>query len=564
MGKDNDVSVSKRAGTIWRFILSSVPRKVLLSSTAMTVILLSVCSTYLVSHSKKELTSQIQERAGSVIKALDAAVTENSTPEQLQAIIDKLISKETEIVELDIYDLSNSNASDIAAMDKSSLGKKADPEDIKSAEKDEVLSMIDGNVVDTTAPLHAGNKIKYVVGIKYSLDDMIADSHSVMINIIVIGFVSVLLFSLLMYQFLRKMITIPLKKLTEEAKNISNGNLITNFENKNNRIDEIGVLHNSFTEMADALYRIVQSTRSNSSDIAQVVSELLENANDTSAAALKSSNTVKEMINGSEIQLRVSEENAKAMEEMSIGVQRIAESSSIASDSSTHASEKADDGNQSIQRSIAQMHNIDENVKELSDIIESLNHKSEKIGQVLTLITEISSQTNLLALNASIEAARAGESGRGFAVVANEVKKLANQSTDSAQQIAVLVKEIQADTVYSSQSVGKVRSEVVKGIQSVNTAGLAFETILQQIREVSNQILEVSTASEQMSAGVEQVTASVDELAGIARDSFNGLVEGNNRSKKQLDNMQKINELSDQLNTLATGLQSNINHFKID
>ena len=129
------------------------------------------------------------------------------------------------------------------------------------------------------------------------------------------------------------------------------------------------------------------------------------------------------------------------------------------------------------------------------------------------LITTVASQINLLALNAAIEAARAGENGRGFAVVANEVRKLAEQSAESAHQIDALIKGIQEDSKQSVTSMDKVIREVQSGKELVHDAGNTFQMILHAIQHVAHKIQEVSAITEEISASSEEIAASVDETA---------------------------------------------------
>ncbi|MGO4276703.1 methyl-accepting chemotaxis protein, partial [Paenibacillus sp. TAF58] len=139
-------------------------------------------------------------------------------------------------------------------------------------------------------------------------------------------------------------------------------------------------------------------------------------------------------------------ETSKAMEEMSKGIQNIAEASSNASDLAIETTKGAIQGNEMIHLAIHRMNAVNDIVQKSAAELIQLKDRSIEIGGIVNMITEIASQTHLLALNASIEAARAGELGRGFSVVAAEVKKLAEESERSAQQIQELIRSIQTDT----------------------------------------------------------------------------------------------------------------------
>ncbi len=169
---------------------------------------------------------------------------------------------------------------------------------------------------------------------------------------------------------------------------------------------------------------------------------------------------------------------------------------------------------------------------------------SREIGQIIEVITQISQQTNLLSLNASIEAARAGEHGRGFAVVAGEVKKLAEQSSNSAGQITELVNAIRDEIDKAQQSMQSATDEVTVGIKVVHTAGGLFSEIERFVNEVSSQVQEVSAAAEQISVGTVQVVQSIEEIASVAQATASGSQNVSAATQEQLASMEQISSSS--------------------
>ena len=143
------------------------------------------------------------------------------------------------------------------------------------------------------------------------------------------------------------------------------------------------------------------------------------------------------------------------------------------------------------------MESINNNVDTLALVVEGLGKRSFEIGAITEVITAIADQTNLLSLNAAIEAARAGEHGRGFAVVSDEVRKLAEQSAQSAQQISQLITLIQEETKKAVKSMEKVSTEVEQGTSAVNEAGKSFNQIQATVNDVTLQVEEVTMTLKQ-------------------------------------------------------------------
>ena len=151
------------------------------------------------------------------------------------------------------------------------------------------------------------------------------------------------------------------------------------------------------------------------------------------------------------------------MEEITTGVQTVAESSAVVAEVAVTTTERINIGSEVINHSILQMNSVHDVVEETSKVINKLVTRTQQIDTALAAITNIAEQTNLLALNAAIEAARAGENGKGFAVVAAEVRDLAEQSKESAKEVNHLIKSIQQDTQDTVNVMRKGQQKAVEG-----------------------------------------------------------------------------------------------------
>lgn len=355
--------------------------------------------------------------------------------------------------------------------------------------------------------------------------------------------------------------TRPIKRLMELARRIAQGDLTQKVQAASR--DEIGQLTDSFGQMVAQLQRLLGELSGNAAEVSAASERLSSVADQTMSATNRIAAGVQEVAKGAKAQGQASQDSARAMEEMAVGIGRVAETSTIVSEVSLDAANKAKRGEQALGKVAQQMESIRGSVDRSAESLRQLESQSAEIGSIVAVMADIAAQTNLLALNAAIEAARAGEHGRGFAVVAAQVRKLAEQSGRSAEQIAGIVALIREDMQAAARAMGDGTREVGTGIAVVREAGEAFQLIVQAVAHVADQIQEVSAVAEQMSAGSEEVTASVVESADIAKQSSEVAREVAAGTEQQREAMETIAASAGGLNALAQKLRETVGKFKL-
>ncbi|MGD8192002.1 methyl-accepting chemotaxis protein [Brevibacillus ginsengisoli] len=388
-----------------------------------------------------------------------------------------------------------------------------------------------------------------------------AEQFGLLILLVSLGFgIAAVVLSILISDKFSK----PILKMVAHMKQIGEGNLTNEIPvSMLKRKDEIGIAGQSLQAMQASIQQLVIEFIQAGNKLVESSDKLTNHVEQNIVSIQKVVTTVQEVTGGADHQLLRSEESAKGMEEMALGIQRVAESMSNIAEASLETSKEADNGNGIIQQAVKQMNEIEGSVTDSLEVVRVLQMSSQEIVHIVDMITDISSQTNLLALNASIEAARAGEHGRGFAVVAEEVRKLAEQSSNSAAKIVELITEIRNETGNAMTAMGHVNDRVVNGISMVQKSGEAFRKILSEIQTISEQIHDTSAVSEQMSASSEQVASSVDETANIARMSAHHMENVTAMSNAQLSAMLSLKQSAEELRGLSNNLSTIIKKFSV-
>ncbi|WNS45007.1 methyl-accepting chemotaxis protein [Paenibacillus sp. MMS20-IR301] len=367
---------------------------------------------------------------------------------------------------------------------------------------------------------------------------------------------------LLMYLIIRS-ITKPIRSLNNSARRVSEGYL--NEQIHIDRIDEIGQLAENYNLMVGSLRSIVADISDTSTQLASSSQQLTATTEENAKATAYVAELVQDSSVGAETQTSAMAETSRAMEEMSSGIQKIAEAAATIVDSSADTEANVLSGSQKMEQVSRQMDAIRSSTHHSSELIGQLNGLNSEVSAMSSAITAIAVQTNLLSLNAGIEAARAGEHGRGFAVVATEVRKLADQSKNTAGDIQATLLQMTGliDQTYEAVR-HTVAADVELGIQVTAEAKEAFISIEHSTAKINSQLHDISAITEEMSAGAQEVAASVHEISGISRSTSDAFQSVTAATEQQLASMEEISASSTELSKMAGDLQHKIERFKLE
>ncbi|RUT33523.1 methyl-accepting chemotaxis protein [Paenibacillus zeisoli] len=391
--------------------------------------------------------------------------------------------------------------------------------------------------------------------------DTTALVDSVKTTLVIVSLISILLAAIIGI-IISRLISRSVKALAQGAEKIAEGYLDQEDIAVKSR-DEIGDLARSFNQMKLNLRNVISQVGFNTEQVAATAEELAANAEQTGRATEQITISMQEAATGSEKQVSSAHEATQAVGEISKGMDQAESSIRAVTGLTDLANEKAGQGNAVVTETIRQMSLVQQSVKTSAEVVNSLGEKSNEIGQIVKLITEIAGQTNLLALNASIEAARAGEQGRGFAVVAGEVRKLAEQTTDAAAQIRDLILEVQNEAERAVVSMNEGTEIFQEGIKQVDRTGEVFTDILSSIQQVTSETRDVSAVIEQANASARMMVEIMENIALIAEQSSANTQNVAASAEEQNASMEEVASSAEALSKMSQELQALVSRFKV-
>ena len=329
---------------------------------------------------------------------------------------------------------------------------------------------------------------------------------------------------------------------------------------KNSDVAELG---EAFNLMMDNFETIVLKISESSEQVASSSKELTIIAEQNVLVSTQIASSVEQVASGTENQSVAVNKTSLITEDISSSTEEVSASTNEVTNAMIRTIETTQAGQKALDRVVQQMNSINSGTDRVQSSIIELSTSSDKIGEIVGVITSIAEQTNLLALNAAIEAARAGEQGRGFAVVADEVRKLAEQSSEATKQISVLINQNQTDIVTAVSAMKDGSEDVKMGIEVVTEASKSFNEIANLIESVSTQMKQISATIQQIAIGTQQIVTSVREVDLISAQTAEQAQTVSAGVEEQTASMEQISSASRDLSTMAFELQSIIQKFKI-
>ena len=364
--------------------------------------------------------------------------------------------------------------------------------------------------------------------------------------------VVVLVLGLLVALLITRFIVGPLAATKQFAQEVASGNLDSKLSVKSN--DETGILADALRGMVASLKQHISEATRHSEQAEKATEEARTATEKAQEAAARAESARREgmlsaagqlegmveVISSASTQLSAQieqsdhgasesaqrlQEAATAMNEMNATVREVAHNAGSASEASAETRKKALNGQRVVDEVVNSIGEVQETSQQLKADMVQLNERAQDINRIMGVISDIADQTNLLALNAAIEAARAGEAGRGFAVVADEVRKLAEKTMTSTQDVSSAITAIQESTDKSMREVDNAVRKISDATELARQSGASLEEIVATAEATSDQVRAIAAASEEQSAASDEITRSITEVNSMSRQSAEAMSE---------------------------------------
>lgn len=371
---------------------------------------------------------------------------------------------------------------------------KSDAEVIMSSKGAEI-----GERLSNALEEHRDYKVKLARALEESSNASVQRTHLLSGVISLVGIGCVLLIGV----FIVRGITGALSNMSTTLSRLEGLDFTGRADASNN--DELGQMAGMLNRLLDKLQENLKSIALQASTVASASSNMASNSAEVAAT--------------SERQHSAASDIAATVEEMTVSINHVADRAREANRISSDSGALARSGATVIGQTATDIQDIAATVNDASVLIHGLDERSQQISSIVGVIKDVADQTNLLALNAAIEAARAGEQGRGFAVVADEVRKLAERTASSTEQISATVNAMRTNAGNAAASMQGVVLKVEQGVIRAREANEAIRQIGEGSQHAVSMVEEITTAIREQGSATNSIAGQVERMAQMAEES---------------------------------------------
>lgn len=392
----------------------------------------------------------------------------------------------------------------------------------------------------------------------------INESASIQRNIsIIASIIGLIVIAIFIFLYIGRIIT-PITGMTEVANKISLGDLtVTIDEQLMKRTDEIGTLAISFDKMKNELSKVANSLIESSGALKESAESLAESTDQAAITSEDIAKTVEDIAKGATEQAKETESGSQNVASLGNYIEQNQENLKLLENETQKVNKVIEKGMSAISSLNNQAQRTESEVAEIETSVQATYKNVNKIKEVSSFIATISEQTNLLALNASIEAARAGEHGRGFAVVADEIRKLAEESKKSTQEIDRAIAILNEDAEVLVRIATDLKKATKDQLLGMDSTLLEFKEIEIAITSISDHVVKMDQSGLIMTEEKNHILGVMSNLSAIAEENAASTEETSASTEEQTASIHVIAKMSDQLLSYANTLKDIAAYFKM-
>ncbi|MBN1961321.1 MAG: methyl-accepting chemotaxis protein [Deltaproteobacteria bacterium] len=381
----------------------------------------------------------------------------------------------------------------------------------------------------------------------------------------VVAALCVILFGLIGSNILTGALAYNVRTLSDFAGRVSRGDLshYARFTHPSTIPDEVDALASSINYMLENLRELVSHIQRTAAAVADSAHHLSHSAEGVNAATEEVTTSIDQIGKGAGLQTNLVERASKIITEIAEGIERTARGAQDAAVASNETASVAQSGSQVGKQAVDKLRKVFEKIEDTGGRVVRFGEKSKEVGQIVEVITKLSQQTNLLALNATIEAARAGEYGRGFAVVADEIRKLAENSSRSADQIAKLIHESLGEAESAVVAMRESTQELADGREDMNSIVHSLDDIAVTAMKGVNVVVQISRITSEQLKGAREMVEAIENISNVAENNAVTTLEVSSAIEKQSASMQAMASSAVDLTNLSRELEAVITRFNL-